>query len=130
MAVMLNQLSFLFLYNRVFTTMGRRFRIILYVLGVAVVVLCISCFFGAFFFCRPFTYTWNKNIPGHCYSVENVYVVHDVLNVVTDIGIVAFPVPIILGLQMNRGTKFAVIGMFLLGGLSVFVFKTRKIAYD
>lgn len=116
---MLNQLSFLFLYNRVFTTMERRYRIYLYILGAVVVVLCICSFFATLLFCKPFKYSWDKNIPGSCYAVENVYVIHDVLNVVTDIAIVGFPLPIIWRLQMNRGTKLAVIGMFLLGGLSV-----------
>ena len=88
------------------------------------ILIAICCFFTALLFCKPFTYTWDKNIPGHCYAVENVYVTHDVLNVVTDLAIVIFPVPIIWGLQMNRKTRLAVIGMFLLGGLSVLSSKT------
>lgn len=71
-------------------------------------------------YCVPFNYHWNKSIPGgHCYEFQVVYVIGLVLNLVTDIAILAAPVPIIWGLQMSPKSKKAVTGMFLLGGLYV-----------
>lgn len=118
---MLTQISFLFLYKRVFTTAKPWFHQTLYVLGFFVIATCISCFFASLFFCTPFTYSWDKTIPGgHCNEVQNVYITHDVMTVVLDSCLVAAPIPIIWGLQMHTRAKLAVMGMFLLGSLSAF----------
>ena len=120
LASCLIQLSILFLYKRIFTTTIRWFKISLYVIGFVSILICIAFFFSILFACTPLSFAWNKSIPGgHCINIKARYVSADVLNLATDIAIVVIPIPLVWRLQMNVGTKLAVVGMFLLGGLLV-----------
>lgn len=118
---MLTQLSILFLYNRVFTTNTPWFKYTLYALGGFSLAIAISVFFAIVFSCSPVSFAWDKSINGHCYEVRGLYLVHTVLVFVLDVCIVAAPMPMVLNLHTTMGTKGAVAGMFLLGGLSVFI---------
>lgn len=113
------QLSFIFLFKRVFTTQKRWFRHTLYALGFCAIVENLAVIITVLSYCTPFNYHWNKNIKGHCYPYILVYLVGLCMNLVTDIAILATPIPIIWGLQMNSRSKKALTGIFLLGALYV-----------
>lgn len=116
-AVMLNQLSLLFLYKRVFTTVESWFKYVLYALGIFCIGSGVALFFAGLLHCMPLNHGWNPNVPGHCgVDIQALYITATVLNLVGDIGIVAAPIPLIWSLQMSLPTKVAVTGMFLLGG--------------
>lgn len=119
MCVMLTQLSILFLYARVFTTITTWFRYTLYALGFFSFAITMSSFFATVFSCVPVSYSWDKSIQGHCFEVRNVYLAQTILVFVLDVCIVAAPMPLVWNLHATAGTKGAVTGMFLLGGLSV-----------
>lgn len=117
-AVMLNQLSLLFLYRRVFTLMESWFRYTLYAIGIFCIGSGVALFFAGLFHCMPLNHGWNPTVPGHCrVNIQALYITATVLNLVGDISIVAAPIPLIWSLQMNLPTKGAVTVMFLLGGL-------------
>ena len=116
---MLTQLSIVFLYRRVFTTNQTWFKNTLYVLGALSFCVNISIFFAVVFTCTPVNYAWDKTINGHCFDTRVVFLIHTVLTLVLDICIVAAPMPIVRALHTTSGTKGAVAGLFLLGGLSV-----------
>lgn len=118
---MLTQISILFLYNRVFTSNVAWFKYTLYTLGFFTIALNISIFFAIVFSCSPFRYAWEKSISGHCYEVRPLYLAHTVLMFVLDMSIVAAPMPMVWNLHTTPGTKWAVTGLFLLGGLSVLI---------
>lgn len=118
---MLTQLSILFLYERVFTTITPWFRYTLYALGFFTFAVNISSFFATVFSCAPVSYAWDKSIQGHCFEVRNVYLAQTILVFVLDVCIVAAPMPLVWNLHTTAGTKGAVAGMFLLGGLSVLI---------
>ncbi|MCJ1428153.1 hypothetical protein MMC29_006061 [Sticta canariensis] len=116
-AVMLNQLSLLFLYRRIFTLMESWFRYTLYAIGIFCIGSGIALFFAGLFHCMPLNHGWNPNVPGHCrVDIQALYITATVLNLVGDISIVAAPMPLIWSLQMNLPTKVAVTVMFILGG--------------
>lgn len=117
--VMFTQLSFLFLYKRVFTTQVVWFANTLYVLAALSFAAGISIFFSAILQCTPFKYRWDRTITGHCINVNALWIVDDALNLIIDVCIVVAPIPLVWHLQMSLRTKCAVVGMFLLGGLSV-----------
>lgn len=119
MSTTLIQLSFLFLYKRIFTTTIRWFTTSLYIIGLICIAICIAFFFSIIFECTPINYAWNKTIKGHCINISARYISADVLNLVVDIALVVLPIPLVWSLQMSVSTKLAVVGMFLLGGLSV-----------
>lgn len=115
------QLSFLFLYKRIFTTQRRWFKYTLYSLGIFAIVQNLCIIITMMCYCVPFNYNWNKSIPGgHCYKFQVVYFIGLILNLVTDFAILATPIPIIWGLQTSSKSKKALTAMFLLGGLYVF----------
>lgn len=114
---MLTQLSILFLFKRLFTTQKRWFRNTLYALGAASIAQNLAIILTVMFYCVPFNYSWNKSIKGgHCYQFHVVYLIGLLLNLVTDIAILAAPIPIIWGLRLNAKSKKGLTGIFLLGG--------------
>lgn len=115
---MLNQLSLLFLYRRVFTLMESWFKYVMYAIGTFCVGSGIALFFAGLFHCVPLNHGWNPTVPGHCgVNIQTLYITATVLNLVGDISIVAAPIPLIWSLQMSLPTKAAVTAMFFLGGL-------------
>lgn len=118
---MFTQVSILYLYKRVFTINNNWFRYTLYILGLLCICVNVSMFLAVLFACTPVNYSWNKMIKGHCFEVRRVYLAHTVLVLVLDIFIVAAPMPIVWGLHTTKATKGVVAGLFLLGGLSVFI---------
>lgn len=116
--VALTQVSILFLYKRLFTLFLRWFRITFYVLLFSSVGAAIAFSLASYLRCFPINSNWDPTIRGaHCgVDIHAVYVTSCVINLVTDLGIVAAPMPLIWKLQMSRGTKTAVTGMFLLAG--------------
>ena len=121
-AVLLNQLSILFLYRRVFTMKKKWFRWSIYGIGLFCIATGLAIFFAGLFHCVPIEFGWDPNVKGGvCYvSVRELYITANLLNLFGDLGIVILPIPLIWSLHMNKKTKAAVSGMFLLGGLSVF----------
>lgn len=115
---MLNQLSLLFLYKRVFTIGTTWFRYTLYSLGIYCIASGLALFFAGLLHCYPLNYGWDKTVKGRCtVDIQALYITATVLNLVGDLGIVIAPIPIIWGLQMSKSTRVAVSIMFLLGGL-------------
>lgn len=78
-------------------------------------------FFAIVFACKPVSMAWDKSLGGHCYELRMVYLIQTVLVFVLDVCIIAAPMPLVWNLHTGVGTKAAVAGMFLLGGLSVFM---------
>ncbi|MCJ1463320.1 hypothetical protein MMC07_001927 [Pseudocyphellaria aurata] len=117
LSILLIQLSFIFLYKRLFTLQRRWFKYTLYALGAFSIVQNLAIIITVLLYCAPFNYYWNKSIPGgHCYKFQTAYIIGLVLNLVTDIAILITPIPIIWGLQMSAKSKKAVTCLFLLGG--------------
>lgn len=118
---MLTQLSILLLYKRVFTTNTPWFKYTLFGLGFFTFATNLSFFFAILFACSPVSLAWDKSLDGHCIEVRLVYLIQTILVFVLDVCIIAAPMPLVWNLHTNVGTKGAVAGMFLLGGLSVFM---------
>lgn len=111
------QISFLFLYKRVFTTYRAWFRYTLYVIAFLVLTSNLSVILAWMFQCKPIQKAWEYGALGHCIEVRRMYVVHAALTLVIDVGIVVAPMPLIWTLHADRTYKMAVGGMFLLGSL-------------
>lgn len=69
--------------------------------------------------CRPLAYGWDKTIPGgRCrkQGTSRAFVLA-IINILTDLAILALPLPWLWNLQMSKSRKFTVLAIFLLGGL-------------
>ena len=111
------KLSILLFLNHLLGT-TRRMRITLLVVGICCVAWACVPFFYTIFFCKPVAYYWDRDIYGQCvdnhkYMAESIAVA--VLSLVTDLVILAIPIPTVWNLQMKRKQKIAVTCILCVG---------------
>lgn len=96
---------------------------ILYI-TMAVSTLWSCCFvFITVFQCRPPSYYWNRNQPGHCLNPEfiiNTSITYGVISMATDFTIGILPIFVVRHLQMNLRSKCAVVGILAMAAVFVF----------
>ncbi|KAL8921956.1 MAG: hypothetical protein Q9208_005410 [Pyrenodesmia sp. 3 TL-2023] len=118
--------SILLFYRRVFVnqTTSLRFRIAWYAIMVWTFLWGISTFFAAAFQCNPPSYYWSKytrKTHGSCLNLTVLLVVTASTNIVTDVALLILPMPVVWNSKIEPSQKFAVTGIFLLGGFVVTV---------
>ncbi|KAI3317471.1 hypothetical protein HD806DRAFT_514695 [Xylariaceae sp. AK1471] len=89
---------------------------ILYYIAV-VTVSGISCF--------PHEKIWNMNLPGKCFNTKAFFITNAVLNLTSDIIILALPQKIIWGLKMSKQKKIGVSLVFAVGVVACLVGAAR-----
>ncbi|KAL9628633.1 MAG: hypothetical protein Q9204_005766, partial [Flavoplaca sp. TL-2023a] len=118
-AMIFVKLSILLFYRRLFprestTARWRACHMALCIASVAIGV--IQCF-GIAFQCTPVAFFWDRTIPGgHCINTSAFFRFNNIANMLTDILILAMPIPIVWRLHLDRPKKIGVCGLFLLGG--------------
>ncbi|KAL8973918.1 MAG: hypothetical protein Q9197_001829, partial [Variospora fuerteventurae] len=122
--------SILLFYRRVFMnqTTSLRFRIAWYVIMVWTLLWGISTFFAAAFQCSPPSYYWSKytrKTQGSCINLTMLLIVTASTNIVTDVALLILPMPVLWHLNIQRSQKFALSGIFLLGGFVCIASITR-----
>ena len=109
--------SILHLYIHLFHS-DCRFRIGCYVL----MGLCASWGLGTtitvFLICRPFSFNWNKLVPGgSCGNINAAYLTVNTTNFFLDLSIALIPNTVLWGLTMPTKKKVGIATMFALGAL-------------
>lgn len=69
--------------------------------------------------CIPPAHLWKPGLPGRCLDIAIVADGFAITSLVTDIAILALPVPLIWLLHLSRGQKTGLTMLFTLGGLYV-----------
>ena len=115
------KVSILLFYRRIFPaeSLGARYRLAWWIILVWSTLWSISVFFSATFQCLPASYYWTKvtmKTHGTCLNITALLISTAILNIVTDVGILMLPMPIVWRLQIRKSQKFAVSSIFLLGG--------------
>ncbi|KAL8725597.1 MAG: hypothetical protein Q9166_007262 [cf. Caloplaca sp. 2 TL-2023] len=113
------KLSILLFYRRLFPqqTTSAKWRICHLLLCTASVALGVISIFGSTFQCTPVAFLWDPTIPdGHCINFSAFARFTSVFHIVTDILILAMPMPIVWSLHLDKSKKIGVCGLFLLGG--------------
>ncbi|KAL8888282.1 MAG: hypothetical protein Q9215_004262 [Flavoplaca cf. flavocitrina] len=116
--------SILLFYRRVFMNQAssQRFRIVWYAITIWTFLWGISTFFAAAFQCSPASFYWTKytrKTQGTCIDLTLLLLVTASTNIVTDVALLILPMPLVWKLNIERPQKFAVSGIFLLGGLII-----------
>lgn len=114
----LTKISILLLYLRIFAV-HTWFRRIDHILIGSVTAYMTAAVFAAVFQCTPVTRAWDKSITGTCISIEENWYANAGFAIATDVIILVLPVRLIVRLSLPTGDKIAVLGVFLIGGLSV-----------
>ncbi|KAJ4302366.1 hypothetical protein N0V88_002510 [Collariella sp. IMI 366227] len=111
--VCLNKVSVIMLYLRIFV--GGSFRIATYAVLFVVVGYGIGGIFATIFQCIPIKGAWLKGSDAKCINSDIFWVAYAVLNILTDIMVVALPIWPIMRLQLRRRERFMLCGVFLMG---------------
>jgi hypothetical protein len=116
--------SILMMYHRVFgdtpdvRAYGIRFRSLLIAMLTVVGASFLASLIVTIFACVPLARSWDKSVAGHCVATVPWWYSYAALNIVTDLIILAMPLPLINGLQqIGRRQKVVLMGIFTLGGL-------------
>ncbi|KAF4977817.1 hypothetical protein FZEAL_5724 [Fusarium zealandicum] len=120
LAVVLTKTSILLFYWRVFMgTTALSFRLTFWFSAFLVGSYPIYFLFTMVFCCQPVSYYWTRfaGTEGTCIDVSQFFVILAIINLVTDVILLALPIPEILKLQMSRENKLAICGIVALGGL-------------
>ena len=112
----ITKLSILAFYLRIFRHQ-KPFRTAVYTVGSLVILSTVVISILTIFQCHPIRYFWNRDLKGACLDVNALAYANSAMSIIQDVAIVALPIPVVWGLQMNTKKKVSVGIMFALGGL-------------
>lgn len=121
------KMSILILYHRM--SKLRWFKLATFVVMGIVASYSVGIILALIFPCQPIAMNWDLSITeGKCIDKAGIYLATAAVNVITDFIILALPVPVVLGLQMRRIQKIAVLGLFMVGS-ATFVTSIIRLVY-
>lgn len=111
--------SVLLLYHRIFP--NPRFRILLWSVGGFILCYTVVQELMAMFQCRPISGAWDPNVylKAECIKLNLEWVIMASFNVLTDVITLCLPLPLVWRLHIDKGRKYQLISVFLLGSLQV-----------
>ena len=68
--------------------------------------------------CKPINVFWDPNIKGTCLNEHAIFIADTVMSVVSDLAILAFPVPLLWSLQMPLRKKLRIAVLLGAGGVA------------
>ncbi|KAK8005969.1 hypothetical protein PG991_012266 [Apiospora marii] len=80
------------------------------------------------FACSPVAKAWRPNVDGACLNRSALYTAAASMNTLTDIMLLALPIPMVYGLQMPIKRRLAALGIFA-AGLLVIIASLVRFAY-
>ncbi|KAK5630495.1 hypothetical protein RRF57_006210 [Xylaria bambusicola] len=111
--ITLLKLSILHFYSVLFPE--RSFRRLVYVAMSFCIVFWFGSFFGTVFLCDPPQKKWFSNLPGHCKDAITMYVSIVAGDLITDLIIIALPMPTLWRLHLAMSVKVPILLAFGLG---------------
>ncbi|RYN20768.1 hypothetical protein AA0119_g1565 [Alternaria tenuissima] len=111
--VCLNKVSAILLYMRIF--ISRHFRWLCCGALAIVVGSGIATVFATIFQCVPLQRSWDKNVEGTCIDSSKFWLANAVLNIFTDVIVLALPIREVSKLQLKLQEKIMLHSVFLLG---------------
>lgn len=110
------KLAVLQLYVKVFA-IKREARITCYVTGLILIGNCVGTIIAALCVCIPLNALWDPSISGQCININQFYRWARLANVLSDVVVLALPIPHILSLHATKKTKLGLMITFLFGGM-------------
>lgn len=127
-SLLFTKISLLLQYLRIFPSY--KFRIVCYIVMGIVAAYSAWAIVSGFVNCVPVAKFWDRELPGHCLSFEALWFFNASMNIATDLTLLILPMPLITQLQLPKRQKFALMGVFALGGLLVFHVLQRNVTLD
>lgn len=113
----LAKLAVLALFARIFTLSSRMIQIGISFFTAYTLLWCVAGMLVIFLGCRPLSSNWGE--PYQCRPDFKTSVSVGIVNIISDIRILALPQPAILGLHLSFRRKLALGFVFMMGGLYV-----------
>ncbi|KAI0162929.1 hypothetical protein BJ166DRAFT_281161 [Pestalotiopsis sp. NC0098] len=113
--VVLTKISILCFYCRIFFPV-RHLPLVSWIFGIFIVAYNLALIFTTTLQCVPLSSMWT-GAPGKCFETLPPFTALGIVNVVTDVGILALPVRHIVHLRLRVTQRVQVCGIFLLGGV-------------
>ncbi|EHA46679.1 hypothetical protein MCOR27_002597 [Pyricularia oryzae] len=114
-SVCFNKVAAILLYLRIFVS--SRFRLAAFSVMAVIVAWSIGGVAATIWQCVPVAGAWDKSVKARCIDSDKFWVAYAVMNILTDVMVLALPIPSILGLQhLSRRDKLMLCCVFLLGG--------------
>ncbi|KAI4224926.1 MAG: hypothetical protein L6R40_008403, partial [Gallowayella cf. fulva] len=110
----LTKISILHLYLRIFTNI-LWFRRLTLAIAAYIALYALATILATIFQCAPVKRAWDREVEGKCIDLTRFWYANAVHNVVSDVLVLALPVPVIRRLQMPGGVKGGLYGVFSLG---------------
>ncbi|KAL7797373.1 putative PTH11-typeG-protein-coupled receptor [Trichoderma ceciliae] len=112
--VCLNKVATILFYLRIFVT--KKFRIVAYTVMGIVVAWSIGAVGSTIFQCVPIAGAWDKSIDATCINSDIFWVAYAVMNILTDVMVLALPIQPIMALHLGTRSKVMLFAIFLMGG--------------
>lgn len=109
------KLSLLLLYRRLAPQLW--YKVSVWAVGFVVVGSSVAIMFAAIFACSPVRSAWDLTVPGTCIDRPALYQWTAILGAVTDILVLAVPIPIVVTLQVSLKQKIALVAAFSIGAM-------------
>ncbi|KAK3367556.1 hypothetical protein B0H63DRAFT_83670 [Podospora didyma] len=121
------KLALLLLYRRL--APQRWFQILVWSVMFVVVGSSVGIMFAAIFPCRPVSAAWDITIAEFtCINRVALYEATAILGAITDVMVLAVPIPIVVTLQIPRRQKIGLVALFSIGAITVFTSIMRLVA--
>lgn len=120
MTMSLAKLAILVVYRRLFPQ--RLMHISVWIVAVILILQSIVGTILLFVVCRPFWVNWGplEMQQTHCFDKMSLFLWISLPNIITDLALIALPLPIIWKLQLSNNLKAALTVTFLIGGRYVY----------
>ncbi|KAK2797342.1 hypothetical protein FQN50_009237 [Emmonsiellopsis sp. PD_5] len=111
----LTKISILLLYRRIF--IRQWFLATCSILTGIVIAFTTATVFASIFQCTPIEYAFKTKLPGGgtCINLTAFWYANATFNILSDLVLIALPVPVISTLQLPRKSKIALCGIFAVG---------------
>lgn len=112
------KLALLLVYRRL--APQKWFAILVWTVIFIVVGSSTAIMFATIFPCKPVESAWNIMTPGECIDRPALYQATAILGAITDLMVLAVPIPVVITLQIAPKQKIALIAAFSIGGVTAF----------
>ncbi|KAI0531864.1 hypothetical protein GGR58DRAFT_492099 [Xylaria digitata] len=116
-SVSLTKVSIIVFYFRIFPQ--ESYRAFLWVMLVIVVLTGAATSIAGVFQCNPIARAWNAEIPGTCFDQPALFFANSGINIVEDLILYVLPIRILWNMNLPLKQRIALIGIFVIGGLTI-----------
>lgn len=113
--ICLNKVATILLYLRIFIT--QKFHIVAYSVMGIIIAWSVGAVTSTIFQCVPVAGAWDKTVDATCINSDIFWVAYAVMDILTDLMVLALPLPPIMALQLSMRNKLMICAIFLMGGL-------------